>query len=342
MAPSVPGLPSEPQFIVCTDEEREAGRWSRANLQRALEAFHRDGLIVMENIVDKEELLKLKEAMLKTSAEVKALKTHPTQYNHGIMSNFLQAPPLSTPELLFPDVYQNPFVKQVAEKYLGGEINMSFITANTAIANTTDEQPRHKDTSFVHPHAPFIAISNFLLDDFKPENGSTEFWLGSHSQTCAVEQMWRSPDSIVPTCDVRPELLEERRKTRPPAQVTVPFGCVLLRDPRCWHAGMPNRSDQDRIMIAVAYSASWYPQDMRFKVPESARALLTSDPKVNPLCDFYPDDEWNGFCQQWGQGEMMDLGYAPFPDRPEGWDPLAMLKPEEKVLNLKFNEHAKG
>ncbi|GAA6055388.1 hypothetical protein JCM3770_001084 [Rhodotorula araucariae] len=310
MAPSAPGLPSTPQTITCTDEERQVGKWSRANLQRALEAFHRDGLIVMENIVDPVELLRLKEDMARTSNEIKDTKTHPTQYNHGVMSNFLQAPPLSTPELLFPSVYQNAFVKQIVEKYLGGGINLSFITANTAIANTKQRQPVHKDCSFVHPQAPFIAISNFLLDDFTPSNGSTEFWLGSHATTNPAEQMWRSKESIVPTCDIIPAVLEERRKTRPPAQVTVPFGSVLLRDPRTWHAGMPNPSDKDRIMIAVAYSAEWYPQDARFKL--------------------------------WGQGEPMELAYAPDPARPGGWTALGALSPGDKVVNPAFNEFAKG
>lgn len=44
--------------------------------------------------------------------------------------------------------------------------------------------------------------------------------------------MWRTPESVVPTCDIYSDFLEERAKTRPPAQVDVPFGCVLLRDVR--------------------------------------------------------------------------------------------------------------
>ena len=48
-------------------------------------------------------------------------------------------------------------------------------------------------------------------------------------------------------------------------------------------------------------------RDQRFKVPMSAKPLLTSNPKVLPLCDFYPDDEWDKFCQRWGQGEEVSL-----------------------------------
>lgn len=109
--------------------------------------------------------------------------------------------------------------------------------------------------------------------------------------------MWRSPESIVPTCDLHNSFLEERRASRPPSQVTVPFGSVLLRDPRTWHAGMPNPSSTDRIMIAVAYQAEWFTEDQRFKAPESARQLLTANPSVKPLCDFYQDEEWDKFSQ---------------------------------------------
>lgn len=81
---------------------------------------------------------------------------------------------------------------------------------------------------------------------------------------------------------------------------------------------MPNPSDKDRIMVAVAYQAvsrhfdyystreveltrlrsqEWFTEDRRFKAPESARTLLTSNPNIIPLCDFYPDVEWDTFCQ---------------------------------------------
>lgn len=339
MAPSLPNLPSEPGVVTLTPEERAAGAWSRKNIQRALEFMHRDGLLVMSGIVDPAELVLLRENMIKTSEEILKTKTSPSQFNHGITSNFLQSPPLATAELRFPNVYQNPFVIQIAEGYLGSDLYMPFITANTAIAHTTERQPIHKDSSFVHPSAPFMAISNFLLSDFKPENGSTEFWLGSHNSTLPVEQLWRSPDSIIPTCDVIPALIEERRATRPPCQVTVPFGSVLLRDIRTWHAGMPNPSDENRIMIAVAYQSSWFTRDRRFKAPESARTLLTSNPKVTPLCEFLPDDEWLAIAQKWGNDEPMDLRYGP---NRSDWETISDVKKEDKVINEAFNPFAKG
>ncbi|KAM0746245.1 hypothetical protein T439DRAFT_329969 [Meredithblackwellia eburnea MCA 4105] len=337
MAPSIPGLPLHPGVVTLSPEELAAGKWNRANRQRIAEFMHRDGLLVMSGIITKEPLLALREAMTTTSQAIKASKTNVSDFNHGVMTNFLQSPPMSTKELLFPEVYQNTFVHQAVETYLGNGVAMAFLTANTALANTTDRQPVHKDASFVSPAAPYTAVVNFLLSDFKPSNGSTEFWLGSHANTSPVEQAWKSSDAAVPTCNVLQELLDERRKTRPPVQVEVPFGSVLLRDPRTWHAGMPNPSDEDRIMIAIGYSAPWFPRDQRFLAPMTSKPLLTST-SIETLATFIPDEEWELVSQKWGVGEPMQLKYLPDDEKrraegeDKGWVTINDLKDGEKVV----------
>lgn len=56
-----------------------------------------------------------------------------------------------------------------------------------------------------------------------------------------------------PSCNVKPEIVEERRKVRPPVQASCVKGDVMIRDLRTWHAGMPNQSANDRIMIGIGY-----------------------------------------------------------------------------------------
>lgn len=73
-----------------------------------------------------------------------------------------------------------------------------------------------------------------LAADFTPENGSTEFWLGSHVCSTGHEQVWLSHNAETPICDVAPDAVEERRKVRPGAQITVPMGTITLRDMRTW------------------------------------------------------------------------------------------------------------
>jgi ectoine hydroxylase-related dioxygenase (phytanoyl-CoA dioxygenase family) len=105
-------------------------------------------------------------------------------------------------------------------------------------------------------------IANIPLCPFNPTTGSTEFWLGSHAHTSGADQIPATADDKKlkqtlrvgePNCFVRHEVVEERRKIRPPVQPSCDKGDIMLRDLRTWHAGMPNESDQYRIMLALGY-----------------------------------------------------------------------------------------
>lgn len=148
---SPPNLPSEPGVVKLSDEERQSGKWSRDNMQRAVELMHRDGLLVVQGVVDTAHLELIRESMLKTAGEIREAKTKVSDFNHGVRSNFLQAPPLSTPALLFDDVYANDFVLQIVEKYLGDGLRTPFITANVALSNTTQRQPVQCGSSLTRP-----------------------------------------------------------------------------------------------------------------------------------------------------------------------------------------------
>ncbi|KAL1735368.1 hypothetical protein EV714DRAFT_244288 [Schizophyllum commune] len=324
-------LPTTPGSVTLTDAERESGKWTPANLQRALELLHRDGVLVLNNIVPISDLEKLRDSMLPTAHKIKNQKLDLTQFNHGVASNFLQSPPLSDPALQLPSVYTNPFVVSMAEHYLGPNLQLPFITANVACANTTERQPVHKDASYRHPEARWGMVANFLLSDFVPANGSTEFWLGTHVNTGQRDQMWASQDADAPTCDIIPARLEERRAARPPSQVDVKFGSVVLRDMCVWHAGMPNPSEEDRIMIAVSYFPSWFPVGQGFKAPASIKPLFTSlSPRVSVLATYVPDEEWDAEFLS----APMKIAYAP--PRGLAWKTIGDIPNEEKVLNPRF------
>ena len=162
--------------------------------------------------------------------------------------------------------------------YLGANPSWGFVTGNNALPRTHGlRQPVHKDITFFHPQVllvllytitywslqcPFFVIANVPLCPFNPTTGSTEFWLGSHAHTAGTDQVLATPDSQLanaklvvgePNTFVLPEVVEERRKIRPPIQPTCDKGDIILRDLRTWHAGMPNESDEYRIMLALGY-----------------------------------------------------------------------------------------
>lgn len=178
-------------------------------------------------------------------------------------ANILQAPPLTDPELLYDDVFFNPFVIQIMNAYLGANPIWNFLTGNNALPKTNGLRQRvHKDIIFHHPLCPFFVIANIPLCPFNPSTGSTEFWLGSHAHTSAKDQEVATSESALanarlrdgdPITFVLPEVVEERRAIRPPVQPVCGPGDIMLRDLRSWHAGMPNESDEYRIMLALGY-----------------------------------------------------------------------------------------
>ena len=109
---------------------------------------------------------------------------------------------------------------------------------------------------------PFYVIANIPLCPFNPATGSTEFWLGSHLSTAGIDQVIATPEAKLanaklvvgdPECNVLPDVVEARRKIRPPVQPVCEKGDIMLRDLRTWHAGMPNESEDYRIMLALGY-----------------------------------------------------------------------------------------
>ncbi|KAK4508149.1 hypothetical protein PRZ48_001887 [Zasmidium cellare] len=254
-----------PRAIGLTPNERTAKSYDPQNLQAALEGLHQDGLLVLKNVVDVAHIDKLREAM---SAETKTiLNERAGLFNQGVNSNILQCPPLANGECLFDDVYFNPYVIQIANAYLGSKPIWAFTTGNNALTGTAGmRQPVHKDITFHHPTAPFYFIANIVLSDFSIDNGATEFWLGSHAHTTSADQVPCTEETRVrkqvvgidPSCNVKPEVVEQRRMIRPPIQASCRKGDIMIRDLRTWHAGMPNTSDQDRIMVAIGYQAPWY------------------------------------------------------------------------------------
>lgn len=186
----------------------------------------------------------------------------------AFLANILQSPPFHKPELLEDDFWFNPFVIQVMNAYLGENPKWLYTVGNNALKGTGGlRQPVHKDTRFRHPKCPFLVISNTALVDFTLENGATEFWLGTHAYTDETCQTKATSDSIKhdesvkkpqkegnPACPVRPEAVEARRAIRPPIRAVMNKGDVMLRDFRTWHAGMPNNTQNDRIMAAQAFS----------------------------------------------------------------------------------------
>ena len=134
------------------------------------------------------------------------------------------------------------------------------MSGNTALPPTPESpaqsQPTHSDADFDHPDCPFALVINVALVEMKPENGSTEVWLGS--QECATFAAQEGRRGSRSSGVIKKSLLEKRRQERPPSQPTVPKGSIVIRDLRLWHGGKPNLTDEIRVMLAMIHFAPWY------------------------------------------------------------------------------------
>jgi len=101
--------------------------------------------------------------------------------------------------------------------------------------------------------------------DMGPENGSTEIWPGSHNDP--------SVSILDGFIEIPESKLAEWRAKSPPVQPEVRAGSVVIRDIRMWHAGMPNRTQNPRPMMAMIHYVSWWPTG-KIKLHRAAEELL--------------------------------------------------------------------
>lgn len=257
-------LSPEVKLIVLTPEELRTKKLGSHNLQAAVEALHQDGLVVLKNAVHVDHLDKLNARMV---SEANDLYSRPsTHRNFGQNTGNIQQEPVLEDGYIFQDVIANPWATEVIQCMLGPRPTLRFYSANTAF-QATGRQPPHIDVDFDFPKIPFGYCVNINLVDVTPENGSTEVWLGSHTDT----------DVKVLDSDeyqIRPSLQRQRRKTRPPIQPSLPKGSLIIRDFRLWHAGMPNRTEHPRVMLVTVQFPSWYRSDLKMKLPRAVQGKI--------------------------------------------------------------------
>lgn len=251
--------------ITLSDEELSSKQISSRHLQAAVEALHHDGVVAITNAVNPTNLDKLNSRMV---PEAQKLYHNPkTHRNFGSKTGNIQQEPVIDPEYIYEDIIANPWAVSITECLLGPNPHVRVYTANTAF-KAESRQPPHVDVSFDFPRIPFGLCININLVATSPENGATEIWLGSH-----IDADHRDDDDS-PDGGVRADVVEARRKIRPPIQPTLPKGSLIIRDFRLWHAGMPNRTDEPRVMLASIYFPAWYRSNQKFYLPKSLQGKL--------------------------------------------------------------------
>jgi ectoine hydroxylase-related dioxygenase (phytanoyl-CoA dioxygenase family) len=178
-----------------------------------------------------------------------------------------------------PDVIGNPMVIDLFERLLGPDLVCSYFASDTPMPGS-EYQPVHRDGKDLFPGVPvtvppYMYELNIPLVDFREDNGPTEVWPRTHlladfplleqkrdelrvgnGQLTVTTETGR-PVSILAS-EFRNSGVQDFASGLPGQPVLMPAGSFLLRDPRMWHRGTPNRSSEPRPMLSLAYGRSWY------------------------------------------------------------------------------------
>ena len=236
-------------------EEVLAKRLGERNLEKAIRSLHEDGLVVISNVVPQDDLDHLNEKMVKDARTLQARgKDMPYNYNVG---NIQQDPP-PVKEYFHPSIFLNPIASQVTTTMLGPKPKWTFCSGNTALppveGTKLQRQPVHADADFAHPAHPFALVVNVPLITFTPTNGSTEIWLGTHTGDLSGLHVQEGERGERASGRIKKDLLETRKEVSRPIQPVIEKGSIVIRDLRLWHAGMPNWTEEVRVMLAMSES----------------------------------------------------------------------------------------
>ena len=186
-----------------------------------------------------------------------------------------QAPPL-IPDLMYQDVWCNPFATSVLQNVLGPQLVCHYANGNTALGPATGRQPVHSDIDKPHPLYPFAYVLNIALCDVSLENGATEIWVGTQRDSNIDQHTAHGNSHSEAGLTIKTELLEARRKHSPPINPSTKKGSLVIRDVRLWHAGVPNRTDKPRIMLAFVIQPKWFQASSKVKLPIKTKQMFAT------------------------------------------------------------------
>lgn len=148
-------------------------------------------------------------------------------------------PPFSSPLLI-----EHPVALAVIGKVLGERFLLNYFASDTPFPGS-DYQAVHSDGEPLFPGMqvslpPYAVVLNVALVDVTEENGPMEFWPGGTHSLAAQVNVEKAAQKMVSQ------------------RLTMKAGDILLRDPRAWHRGTPNRGTRSRPNIALLYARPWF------------------------------------------------------------------------------------
>ena len=244
-------------------------------VERAVRLFHRDGFVVVRDVLDADQLQLLRAGVDEAVREIVALDPDRTG-NRGSHRYSFGGSSL-TRSMLHRSEWQMlvdlPAVTPILTAIFGStDYIVRAAGGDFCLPGAVEYQPLHSDMrDFIDPvSTPFSSFSdrrgrlsirvlpcpyvcvNFMPIDMTRLNGPTRQIPGTQHSLEPIPRRSEEPEWM-------------RLSTVCPA----PAGAVQIRDVRAWHGGTPNLSDEVRAIPTVEYYAPWFREPM---VPGISRA----------------------------------------------------------------------
>jgi ectoine hydroxylase-related dioxygenase (phytanoyl-CoA dioxygenase family) len=250
-----------------------------------LQAFHRDGYVVVEDLLAPHQL----------DAVLEGLSPHlgsdaPLGRNdfEGRSTNRVYALLAKVPAMA--TIVEHPHVLAMVDSLLEPGWLLSAALAINLLPGET-AQSWHYDDGFYtlpRPRLPVSISTIWALDDFTASNGATEVIPGSHS--------WASD---------LPQGEDERR-----IPVTMPAGSAVIFSGTLWHRGGANRSSARRLCVSPQYCQPWARQQENMMLAVGRHALDYS-PRIRAMLGYSIHPPFMGMVDGMHPSRLIDPGYDP-------------------------------
>ncbi len=252
-------------------------------IEDAKRVFYRDGFVLVKNALTSDQLSEAQKGSYRVISEIMALDAKRDgnrgshRYSFGAASTsghqvhnsewaMLIDLPTVTP--ILEAIFESPdyicrggggdFCLPGATQYQPLHSDVGDRRPKTTHAAAADSDSSKFSGSFWDPRGlmtlrdlpcPYVCC-NYLVTDFTAINGATRQIPGTQNSREAI-----------PTLEDEPEWMTF--STVNPA----PAGSLLIRDPRTWHGGTPNVSNEVRAIPNIEYYAPWFHEPMARSMP---------------------------------------------------------------------------
>jgi ectoine hydroxylase-related dioxygenase (phytanoyl-CoA dioxygenase family) len=184
----------------------------------------RDGICVIENMLDAHGLDRVREALKtgiandeKDQVQLRGFNFDPDEHNVRVFD-------LVGKDRVFVELVENPIAIELVRHVIGESFLLSNFSANLTRPGS-GAMGMHADQGYLPPPWPPYAMAvnvAWALDDFTEVNGATRFVPGSHRQDHGPD-LSAGPDSSV--------------------AIECPAGSIFVMDGRVWHQTGVNRTE---------------------------------------------------------------------------------------------------